>query len=221
MRILEDVVAALGPDYPVLIDGGFRRGSDVLKAVALGARMVLVGRPFNYAAAVGGEVGVLHAIGLLRDEVDLAIRVLSEPPPHLVARELSRMRHIACASSAYAAQHPMPQTVQDLAQVPIITSMVVGRSLRVSAYQGVQRHEVTLSPTLASENFQFLHEAILAGLGVGLVPDYVVAQDLAAGRVVQALDDWRLSIFGTRLYLLRMPDRYQTCLLYTSDAADE
>ncbi|BAO81344.1 transcriptional regulator [Serpentinimonas raichei] len=147
---------------------------------------------------------------LLRDEVDLAIRVLSEPPPHLVARELSRMRHIACASSAYAAQHPMPQTVQDLAQVPIITSMVVGRSLRVSAYQGVQRHEVTLSPTLASENFQFLHEAILAGLGVGLVPDYVVAQDLAAGRVVQALDDWRLSIFGTRLYLLRMPDRYQT-----------
>ena len=147
---------------------------------------------------------------LLRDEVDLAIRVLSEPPPHLVARELSRMRHIACASSAYAAQHPMPQTVQDLAQLPIITSMVVGRTLRVSAYQGAQRHEVTLSPTLASENFQFLHEAILAGLGVGLVPDYVVAQDLAAGRVVQALDDWRLSIFGTRLYLLRMPDRYQT-----------
>jgi len=55
--------------------------------------------------------------------------------------------------------------------------MVVGRSLRVSAYQGVQRHEVTLGPTLASENFQLLHEPILAGLGVGLVPDYVVAQD--------------------------------------------
>jgi DNA-binding transcriptional LysR family regulator len=147
---------------------------------------------------------------LLRDEVDLAIRVLSEPPPNMVARELSRVRHIACATSAYAAQHPMPQTVQDLAQLPIITSTVVGRSLRVSAYQGAERHEVTLHPTLASENFQFLHEAILAGLGVGLVPDYVVAQDMAAGRVVSALDDWRLSIFGTRLYLLRMPDRYQT-----------
>ncbi|WP_046241347.1 alpha-hydroxy acid oxidase, partial [Delftia tsuruhatensis] len=76
MRILEDVVAALGPDYPVLIDGGFRRGSDVLKAVALGARMVLVGRPFNYAAAVGGEAGVLHAIGLLRDEVDRNLAML-------------------------------------------------------------------------------------------------------------------------------------------------
>ncbi|MGO8528633.1 alpha-hydroxy-acid oxidizing protein, partial [Rhizobium ruizarguesonis] len=60
MRVLEAVVQALGPDYPVLIDGGFRRGSDVLKALALGARMVLVGRPFNYAAAVAGEAGVRH-----------------------------------------------------------------------------------------------------------------------------------------------------------------
>ncbi len=76
MRILQDVVAAVGPGYPVLIDGGFRRGSDVLKAVALGARMVLVGRPFNYAAAVAGEAGVLHAIALLRDEVDRNLAML-------------------------------------------------------------------------------------------------------------------------------------------------
>jgi DNA-binding transcriptional LysR family regulator len=150
---------------------------------------------------------------LLRDEVDLAIRVLSEPPAHMVARELSAIRHIACASSAYAAQHPMPQTATDLSQVPLITSTVVGRSLRVSAYQGAQRQEVALAPTLASENFQFLHEAILAGLGVGLVPDYLVSADIEAGRVVTALDDWRLSIFGTRLYLLRMPERYQTAAM--------
>lgn len=76
MRILEAVVAALGPCYPVLIDGGFRRGSDVLKALALGARMVLVGRPFNYAAAVAGEAGVLHAIALLRDEIDRNLAML-------------------------------------------------------------------------------------------------------------------------------------------------
>ncbi|WP_207880580.1 alpha-hydroxy acid oxidase, partial [Pseudomonas sp. 32_A] len=47
MRILRDVVQAVGNGYPVMIDSGFRRGSDVLKAVALGARMVFVGRPFN------------------------------------------------------------------------------------------------------------------------------------------------------------------------------
>nr|WP_187330053.1 alpha-hydroxy acid oxidase [Burkholderia cepacia] len=76
MRILPDVVRALGADYPVMIDSGFRRGSDVLKAVAMGARMVFVGRPFNYAAAVAGEAGVMHAIGLLRDEVDRNMAML-------------------------------------------------------------------------------------------------------------------------------------------------
>ena len=70
MRILPDVVQAVGRAYPVMIDSGFRRGADVLKALALGARMVFVGRPFNYAAAVAGEAGVAHAIRLLREEID-------------------------------------------------------------------------------------------------------------------------------------------------------
>ena len=67
-----------------------------------------------------------------------------------------------------------------------------------------------MRPTLASENFQFLREAVLAGLGVGLVPGYVVEQDLLNGRIVASLPEWRLSIFGTRMFLLRMPGRYQT-----------
>lgn len=147
---------------------------------------------------------------LLRDEVDVAVRVMSDPPPGLVARELAPMRHIACASADFARRHGMPATLEALRDVPIITSTVVGRELRLAAYQGQERRELALQPTLASENFQFLHEAIVAGLGVGLVPDYLVADDVAAGRVVTTLDEWRLSLFGTRLYLLRMPDRYQT-----------
>ncbi|WP_227659965.1 alpha-hydroxy acid oxidase [Budvicia aquatica] len=75
LRILEPVVMALG-DYPVMIDSGFRRGSDILKALALGARAVFIGRPFNYAAAVAGQAGVLHAVRLLRDEVDRDMAML-------------------------------------------------------------------------------------------------------------------------------------------------
>ena len=75
MRVLGPVVDAVG-ELPVMIDSGFRRGSDVLKALALGARMVFVGRPFNYAAAVAGEAGVAHAIGLLRAEVDRNLAML-------------------------------------------------------------------------------------------------------------------------------------------------
>jgi L-lactate dehydrogenase (cytochrome) len=75
LRLLAPVVAAVG-EMPVMIDSGFRRGSDVLKALALGARMVFVGRPFNYAAAVASEAGVLHAISLLREEVDRNMAML-------------------------------------------------------------------------------------------------------------------------------------------------
>ncbi|MBU9133074.1 alpha-hydroxy-acid oxidizing protein [Burkholderia multivorans] len=76
MRILRDVVTALEPAFPVMLDGGFRRGADILKAIALGARMVFVGRPFNYAMAVAGEAGVTHAIRLLQEEVDRDMAML-------------------------------------------------------------------------------------------------------------------------------------------------
>lgn len=152
---------------------------------------------------------------LLRDEVDIAIRVMSEPPQQLVAIELAEVRYLVCASAEYASRHVMPAELDELAHVPVITSAVVGRDLRLSAYQADLRRELTLNPTLASENFQFLREAVLSGLGVGLVPDYVIAHDIAEGRAVAALEEWRLSVFGTRMYLLRTPGRYQTLAVRT------
>ncbi|MGI6246460.1 MAG: alpha-hydroxy acid oxidase [Pseudochelatococcus sp.] len=74
LRVLPEIVDSV--QVPVLIDSGFRRGSDVLKAIALGARLVFVGRPFNYAAAVAGEAGVAHAIRLLAAEVDRNLAML-------------------------------------------------------------------------------------------------------------------------------------------------
>ena len=53
-----------------MLDGGVRRGTDVIKALALGARFVFLGRPFIFAASVGGEAGVRHAIGILTSEID-------------------------------------------------------------------------------------------------------------------------------------------------------
>jgi L-lactate dehydrogenase (cytochrome) len=68
LRILPHVVRAC-PGMPVMIDSGLRRGTDVLKALALGARCAFVGRPCNYAAAIAGEAGVGHAIALLMSEI--------------------------------------------------------------------------------------------------------------------------------------------------------
>ena len=60
----------------VMMDSGVRRGTDVLKALALGAQFVFVGRPFLYAAAIAGEPGVRHAVTLLKDEIDRDMALL-------------------------------------------------------------------------------------------------------------------------------------------------
>jgi len=147
---------------------------------------------------------------LIRDEVDIAVRVMSEPPQNLVARDLGAMHYVVCASRAWAEAHGMPADLDALSNVPLIASAVVSRQLRVTAYQGIERHEVIVEPTLISENYLFLRQAVLAGLGIGMVPDYVVQQDVERGDVVTALHDWRLSIFGTRMYMLYMPNRHHT-----------
>ncbi len=147
---------------------------------------------------------------LLREEIDIAIRVMSEPPQSLVARELGPVRYVACASREFAQAHGLATTLEELATAPVITSNVTGRQLRLAAYLDGQRHEVTLEPTLISENFLFLRQAVLAGLGVGIVPDYVVHDDMQRGEVVTTLDAWRLSIFGTHLFMLYMPNRHHT-----------
>jgi L-lactate dehydrogenase (cytochrome) len=76
LRVLPDIVDAVGGDFPVMMDSGIRRGTDVLKALALGAKFVFVGRPFNYAAAIAGEAGVRHAIRILADEVQRDLGLL-------------------------------------------------------------------------------------------------------------------------------------------------
>ena len=90
LRVLPGIVAAC-PDVPVMLDGGVRRGTDVLKALALGAKFVFAGRPFGYAAAIGGEAGVAHAIALLSAEIErdmamLGINELAELGPERLLR---------------------------------------------------------------------------------------------------------------------------------------
>ncbi len=75
LRALPEVAAAAG-DAVVMIDGGIRRGTDVLIALALGAKFAFVGRPMLFAAALAGEAGVAHALGILRQEIDRDLALL-------------------------------------------------------------------------------------------------------------------------------------------------
>ena len=94
--------------------------------------------------------------------------------------------------------------------LPLMFAFVWTYSLFPLLFIAAGLFAVLLEPTLISENFLFLRQAVRAGLGVGIVPDYVVQDDIRRGDVVTTLDEWRLSIFGTRMYLLYMPDRHQT-----------
>jgi isopentenyl diphosphate isomerase/L-lactate dehydrogenase-like FMN-dependent dehydrogenase len=84
---LPQVVDAVDGRAEILLDSGVRRGVDVLRALALGARAVLIGRPVVYALAAGGEEAVVHVLQLLRDEVELGLRLLGCTSPTEVTRE--------------------------------------------------------------------------------------------------------------------------------------
>jgi (S)-2-hydroxy-acid oxidase len=70
---LEEVVRAVAGAVPVLVDGGIRRGTDVFKALALGARAVMVGRPVFFGLAARGEAGARHVIEMLNGELEVAM----------------------------------------------------------------------------------------------------------------------------------------------------
>ncbi|WP_407986481.1 alpha-hydroxy acid oxidase [Kitasatospora sp. CMC57] len=78
---LPEVVAAVPADFPVLLDGGVRSGTDAATALALGARAVLVGRPVLWGLAAGGEAGAARVLGLLRDELEHTLALLGRPRP--------------------------------------------------------------------------------------------------------------------------------------------
>ena len=86
LEALPDVVEEVDGRVEVLVDGGIRRGTDVLMALALGARAVLVGRPALWGLTVGGEDGARRVLELLRDELELALCLSGCPSPDDVTR---------------------------------------------------------------------------------------------------------------------------------------
>ena len=86
LRALPGAVAEAG-NMAVMMDSGVRRGTDVLKALALGAHFVFVGRPFLYAASIAGADGLRHAVKLLRDEIDRNMAMLGINSPKQITRD--------------------------------------------------------------------------------------------------------------------------------------
>ena len=90
ISVLPEIVDAVGGRVEVYVDGGIRRGTDVLKAMACGARAVFVGRPVLWGLASGAEAGVRYVLEMLRQEFDLAMALSGCPTLSSITRDLIR-----------------------------------------------------------------------------------------------------------------------------------
>ncbi|MCY1208821.1 HTH-type transcriptional regulator ArgP [compost metagenome] len=156
---------------------------------------------------------------LVSEDVDVALRIISTPPDSVVATEIGEVDWIVCASPGYLAAHPAPKTLTGLQGHAMVCASPVGQKLKASGTRldadegrdaNETREQVVLEPTLTSENFAFLKESVLAGLGIGILPIYAIGAELDSGALVPLLCDYRISVFGSKLYMLTMPNRYQT-----------
>jgi 4-hydroxymandelate oxidase len=91
IQLLPAIADAVGGSIPMLLDGGIRRGTDVLKALALGATAVAVGRPVLWGLAVDGEMGVVRVLDMLRAELERALALCGCGSPRDVSRDLLRL----------------------------------------------------------------------------------------------------------------------------------
>ena len=96
IEVLPAIAQAVGSRLAIVVDSGFRRGTDVVKAIAMGAAAVMIGRPTLYGLAAGGEAGVVHALSILTTEIDrvlgqMGFRSLEEIGPHVLTQHQTRM----------------------------------------------------------------------------------------------------------------------------------
>jgi L-lactate dehydrogenase (cytochrome) len=90
IEALPEIARAVGKSLDVILDGGIRRGAHVLKALALGAKACLIGRPYLYGLAAGGEAGVTKALNILRSELVRAMQLAGCPDLASIDQSLIR-----------------------------------------------------------------------------------------------------------------------------------
>jgi DNA-binding transcriptional LysR family regulator len=122
---------------------------------------------------------------------DVAIRTRTSADEGLAQRALGTPPAILCATPAYLQQRGMPGRPEDLRNHDILTHEPTDLPhLRLRLARGTQREEVTLAPKLAMNDLAVVHAATAAGLGIGLLPEFLCRQGIATGRLKAVLPEW-------------------------------
>jgi DNA-binding transcriptional LysR family regulator len=143
-------------------------------------------------------------------EHDLVIRVGEDPSSDRVSRVLGAPPAILCATPTYLQKAGEPATPADLARFDMLTPETPPGSLFVLRLtNGKRREEVSVSPKLAVNDPALLHASVAAGLGIGLLPEFLCRQGLASQRLKKVLPDWR------------PPEQAPLCAVYPGRLAED
>ena len=141
---------------------------------------------------------------LVADNIDVAIRVLAQPPETVVARELGRVAWRLCAAPELAAAFGTGGP-EMLRRLPVVTPPPTGRDYAIRLSRRGVVETVLVQPRLQAEDFLFMRDTVLAGAGIGLLPDYMADASIAAGKLLRLLPDYDVLGPGDRIFLLTTP----------------
>ena len=145
-----------------------------------------------------------RVVDLVDEGFDLAIRIASEPHPHLVARELAPARRVICATPRYFERHGIPETPADLERhnCLLYTRVSPHAAWRLRGAQG--EIKVAVNGSLKVDDDDALSQAVLSGLGIALLPTFIIGRELQAGHLRSVLSDY--VPFERRIYSVRLPN---------------
>ena len=148
-------------------------------------------------------------VDLAEEGFDVAIRLTYDPPPNVVARKLTTVSWMTCAAPEYLERHGTPRTPQDLRGRNCLFYSFLESSIewRFRSPQGETK--VRVAGNFTANNSEAIREAALAGLGIALLPSFVVAADLRENRLRVVLDGYEVEgAVANDVYALYLPTRY-------------
>ena len=137
---------------------------------------------------------------------DLGIRVSAHPSPNLVARKLAINRAVLCASPAYVEQHGAPRRIDDLRRHECVIFPALAPKGVWTFRRGGRKWPVAVAGGLETDDMDAVRAAVVAGLGIGMLPRYMVGEDMREGRLVPLLRQFQV-MPESAIYLVYLPNR--------------
>jgi DNA-binding transcriptional LysR family regulator len=146
-------------------------------------------------------------VDLAEDGYDVAIRIARTLPPNVVARRLRPVRWHLCAAPTYLEREGVPAHPANLTRHNVLTFTTPGQANVLHFVRGSERVEVPVHGNLQSNMVETLHDLVLAGMGITLLPGYMAGIDIRDGKLRPVLPDWEIES-GSSLYAVYLPTRY-------------